>query len=176
MSIGRQLVETDINLIIQQIKDNIASALIDVMIERDNNVVTYEPPNDYFIYPKAKGYRCPVVFVIADRTDFRKDQVKANYISAVNKIVLSVLVEDKDAERIYKKAYRYQAALHACVDQVVLTSADEAVKITIVVMGASFSPLMSNTQDPNDPATVFRKEVVLELDVHHYESLNLGGS
>lgn len=169
---GRQLIETDIDLIETQIKSNIATALADVRTQRADPTVSTEPPNGYYIYEKSQAYRCPAVFIIGDRIDFKKLEKQANFIDAVSRINVTVLIEDKDAERLTIKAWRYQAALHEVLDQVQLTSADSRVKITIVVMNASFSPLYSLTQDPTAANAIFRKEVVLECDVHHYEANN----
>lgn len=167
---GRQLVETDIALMQTQIQTNIVAALAAVSATRADNKVATDAPKDYYIYPKAKGYRTPCVFLIADDVDFRKRERGQNHINATNKINVSVLIEDKDAERLTRKAYRYQAALHQVLDQVTLTSSDLKVKITIVVARATFSPLYTDTTDPTAPNAVFRKEVVLECEIEHYES------
>lgn len=170
----RHLIETDVDLVIDQIKSAIGPALLAVGVmqnaENPNYALTVEAPRDYYVYPKAMGYRTPAVFVIGDRIDFQKREKGANHINANVRINVTVLVEDKDAERITRKAYRYQAALHECLDQVSLTSSDDKVKIVVVIQNAAFSPLYSNTDDPNAPGAVFRKEVALELDCYHYES------
>lgn len=167
---GVQLVETAIDLIETQLKNNIGTALANIRTQRADAAVSTEAPRDYFIYPRAKAYRTPAVFIIADEIDFRKEQLGANHVNAINHINVSVVIEDKDAEKLTIKAYRYQAALFACLDQVPLISADEQVKITVVVKNASFSPLYSNMDSPDAPEAVFRKEVALKLDVYHYEN------
>ena len=169
---ARQLVETDVELILDQIKSNITAALLEVSNFRTDQKVALDNPKDYFIYPRAQGYRTPCVFVIPDRVDFRKDEKAANFIDATSRINVTVLIEDKDAERLELKCWRYQAALHKVLDQVPLTSDDSGVRITIEVMNAAFSPMYSLTQDPSAPNAVFRKEVVLECDVYHYEANN----
>jgi len=171
--IGLQLVETDVDLIQAQIKNNIAAALAAVRSQRNDPVVTTEPPRDYYIYPKPKGYRTPAVFIIPDRLEFMKHERGANHINAVSRINITVLIEDKHADLIAIKAWRYQAALHEVLDQVSLTSSDERVKITVVVTNAAFSPLYSNTDDPSAPNAVFRKEISLECEVQHYETLKV---
>lgn len=167
---ARHLVETTVDLIISHVKTNIAAALTDIRTNRADNFVTMEPPRDYFIYPKAKGYRTPAVFVIGDRIDFLKERRGANHINAAVRINLTVLIEDKDAERITTKAYRYQAALHQILDQVQLIPADNKAKITLVIQSAGFSPLYSNLNE-GDPQAVFRKEVSLEIDAFQFEQL-----
>lgn len=170
----RHLIETDVDLVTAHIKATIGAALVGVgalqISETPNSAVSVEPPRDYYNYPKAIGYRTPAVFVIGDRIDFQKREKGANHINANVRLNVTVLIEDKDADRITRKAYRYQAALHECLDQVSLTSSDDKVKIVIVVQNAAFSPLYSNTDDPTAPGSVFRKEVALELDCFHYEN------
>ncbi len=170
--IGRQLVETDIMLMKAYMKANMPQALADVRTQRADKLVTTEPPTDYYIYPKAQGYRTPCVFIIPERIDFKKTERQANFIDGITRVNVTVLIEDRDAERLYIKAWRYQAALQGILDGTQLTSADQRVKITIVVMNAAFSPLYSTSQDPSAPNAVFRKEVSLECDVYHYEATN----
>jgi uncharacterized membrane-anchored protein YhcB (DUF1043 family) len=172
MSIGatRHLVETAVDLVVDQIQSNIAEALADIRVNRADNAVTLEPPRDYFIYPRAKGYRTPAVFVIGDRIDFLKERRGANHINAAIRLNVTVLVEDKDAERITRKAYRYQAALHQVLDQVRLQSSDNQASLTVVIQSASYSPLYSNLE-AGDPQAVYRKEISLELDVFQFEPL-----
>ena len=171
--IGPQLVETEVNLVINYLKANIANALT-----LQNNlhgttlpVVSTEAPRDYFIYPKAQGYRTPAVFVIPERMDFKKKERGANHVNAETRLNITVLIEDKDAERLYYKSYRYQAAMFGLLDQAILTSGDSKVKIVVVVESAQFSPLYSNTGTHGTSNSVFRKEVWLECAVQHYESL-----
>lgn len=166
----RHLVETAVDLVTKQIRDNIGTALADIRVNRGDNKVTMEVPRDYFIYPRAKGYRTPAVFVIGDRIDFLKERRGANHINAAVRLNVTVLIEDKDAEKITTKAYRYQAALHQVLDQARLIPADNQAMLTAVIQSAGFSPLYSNLTE-GDPQAVFRKEVSLEIDVFQFEAL-----
>jgi hypothetical protein len=175
---ARHLTEWAVNLVTEQIQNNIESALADVNSALNNNqplmgdpVLSYEAPRGYYIYPRAIGYRTPACFVIADRIDFQKREKGANHINANVRLNVSILIEDKDAERITRKAYRYQSALQTVLDQVQLLSGDGALKIVVVVQNAAFSPLYSNTEEPNAPGSVYRKEVSLELDCYAYEQV-----
>jgi hypothetical protein len=166
----RHLIETAVDLITGKLKTDLPTALQDIRVNRADNLVTMEPPRDYYIYPKSLGYRTPAVFVIGDRIDFLKNEKQANFIDATCRVNISVLVEDKDAERLMRKSYRYQAAIHQVLDQAVLLSADQQAKMTVVIMNASFSGLYSTLKE-NDPQSVFRQEIALECDVQNYEQL-----
>ena len=156
------------------IKANVAAqlALQNALYAGNYPSTTTEAPLDYFIYPRAQGFRSPAIFVVPERQDFKKRERGANHINAQTRLNVSVLIEDKDAEKLYLKAYRYQAALVGLLDQAILTSTDSKVRLTVVVENAQFSPLYSLTKDPNAPIAVFRKEVWLECSVEHYESLS----
>lgn len=166
----RHLVETAVVMIKEKLQADLPAALTDIRVNRDDAFVTMEPPRDYFIFEKAKGYRTPAVFIIGDRIDFMKERRGANHINAAVRVNITVLVEDKDAERITTKAYRYQAALHQVLDQVRLQSSDNQASLTVVIQSAGFSPLYSNLQ-PGDPQAVYRKEISLEVDVFQFEAL-----
>jgi hypothetical protein len=171
--VALHLVTADVNLIKDFIKSGITAQLNmqNALYASEKPNVTTEAPHDYFIYPKAQGYRTPAVFIVPERQDFKKQERGANHINAETRLNISVLIEDKDAERLYLKAYRYQAALMGLLDQASLTSSDGKVKLTVVVENAQFSPLYSLTKDPSAPNAVFRKEVWLECSVEHYETL-----
>ena len=171
--IGLQLAETDVYLVKAYLSANMATALLQVATTRASTypVVAVDPPADYFVYNHARAYRSPAVFIIPERMDFKKRERRQNHINAETRLNVTVVIEDKDAERIYLKAYRYQAALAGLLDQAELTSADGKVKIITVIENCQFSPLYSDAKNPEDPRAVFRKEVSVELAVQHYESL-----
>lgn len=167
----RHLVETVVDLIETKLKADLPAALTDIRVNRGDNLVTTEPPRDYFIYPRALAYRTPAVFIIGDRIDFQKREKGANHINANIRVNITTVIEDKDAERITIKAYRYQAAIHQVLDQVQLTTADNLQKVVVVISTATFSPLYSNMDDPAAPNAVFRKEIGLELECFAFEQL-----
>lgn len=170
---SRHLTEWVVDLLQSHVESNITTALaaVNSALPADAPALSYEAPRDYFTYPRAMGFRTPVCFVIADRIDFQKREKGANYINANIRVNLTVLIEDKDADKITRKSYRYQSALHEVLDQIQLVSPDGALKFTVVVQNAAFSPLYSTTDDPNAPGAVYRKEVALELDCYVYEQV-----
>jgi len=165
-----RLAEETTKLIVGHLKNNIATAINNVRLERSDNEVVLEvlDGNSIFIYENAKGYRAPAIFVIADSVEFQKAEKQANYIDAIVKMRVSVVVQERNQEKLTIKAFRYQSALHELLDQTTLISTDNRVKITTVVMSCDFSPAFSDAR-PNTTESVFKKEVVLSLDVYHYE-------
>lgn len=170
---ARHLTEWAVDLVTAQIKAQIAAELgsVSSALPTGAPVLSIESPRDYYNFPRAVGYRTPAVFVIADRIDFQKREKQANHINANIRLNVTVLVEDKDADRITRKAYRYQSALQSVLDEIQLSSPDGALKIVVVVTNAAFSPLYSTTDDPNAPGAVYRKEVSLELDCFTFEQV-----
>jgi hypothetical protein len=68
------LAETAVNEIQSLIKDNISDVLAALRTDRGDAKVSTEPPQSYFFYEEAKGYRTPAVFIIARNIDFQKEQ------------------------------------------------------------------------------------------------------
>lgn len=166
---ARKLLEGDVDLILTHIKTNIAAALADVRADRTDPIVTTEPPKSYFIYPMAVGYKTPAVFVIGDSMQFMQPN-GPNFIKALSSINVTVLIEDRTAERLTIKAFRYMAALHEVLEQTNLQTADNKLKIVCKVTRAENSPLYSTKEDESAPDNVFRKEVSLFLEVDHWEN------
>jgi hypothetical protein len=168
---AHRLTEATVDLLLSHIKTNIGAALASVRAEVNDPVVTTEVPKSYFIYPKAKGFRAPAVFVIADEFDFKVPERGANFISGSVRINVSVLLEDRNSELLTRRCWRYQSALHELLAQTQLTTSDNTLKIVSIVRRARYSPLYSNAKDESSVEAVFRKEVLLELEVDHYENL-----
>lgn len=169
---SRRLAEEAVTLIQAEIKSKISAALAEVRTDRGDAKVTTEPPKKYFLYERAKGLETPCVFIICTDMRMHNSDRAANFIASQARIVVSVLVEDRIADNLVTKSWRYQAALHKVLHLVDLTSTDSKVKIVIKVDTMAFSPEFSTADDPSIPEGVFRKEVALELEVEHWENLN----
>lgn len=165
-----RLAEIAVNLIEAKIKAEIATALANVRSERNDPVVTTEPPKEYFQYPTAHAYRCPTVFTILRKMDIRNQEMGANHINAIHDMVVAVVVEDRTEPRLLKKAWRYQSALMQILHEVSLTTSDNAVRLFSRVQNCEFSGIV-NLKDDDSPGAVFRKEMSLELQVEHIENL-----
>lgn len=165
-----QLAELAVDLIEAQIKSNILQALSNIRAERQDPIVTTEPPREYFQYEMAHVYRAPAVFTIIQDMDFREETMGANHINAADRIVVAVVVEDRLKRLVVKKAWRYQAAMMQILHQVSLTSADGTLRLFSRVKRCSFSGVV-NLKDPKAADAVFRQEMSLQLQVEHIENL-----
>jgi hypothetical protein len=164
----RYLAETSVREIQSLIKAEISTALSDLRIDRGDAKVSTEVPQSYFIYEQAKAYKTPACFVICRDMNFQKDQLGANFITAKAGIVVSIVVEDKDREKLTVKAWRYQAALHSILDQRSILVTPNKAKITIIVTDALFSPTFTSEGSKGSEG-VFRQEMALTLEVQHRE-------
>lgn len=164
------LAEIAVDLIQDHIRQNIATALANLRIERNDPIVSTEPPREYFIYETAHAYRAPAVFTIIQNMDIRDNQINSNHINAMDDILVAVVVEDRIESRVTRKAWRYQAALMTLVHQVTLTNTQGTLKLFSRVQSCEFSGLV-NLKDPKKDDAVFRKEVSLRLQVEHVENL-----
>lgn len=167
---ARNIAESTVTLIRDEIKSKIAGALSDLRIERGDAAVSTEPPptQSYFIYEGAKAYKAPAIFVILDNIDHRLNQGQ-NFICSLCKVNVSVVVEDRDKTALTTKAWRYQDALHFILSRAQLESANKDVRLVIKVVKETFSPTYSDTKDSQAAQSIFRKEVLLECEVEHYE-------
>lgn len=164
----RRLIETTVKLIKTAIETNIASKLAAVSTDRNDFVVPLPPPESYFFYPRAAGYRPPAVFIIAEGFDKEKPR-GANHISAKVDVHVNVVIEELNRDNLLLSAWRYQAALDEILDQTELEDSAQKVKIVILVSKCEFSPEYTESDDPENSMAVFRKEVSLQLEVHHFE-------
>lgn len=161
-------VEIARNLLIGKMKADLPGALAAVRGNRNDAVVGLQEPAEYYIYPPSKLLRAPAVITICESYDTQARTRGANFVSAVGYFKVALVVEEKDLRLLTLKAERYQAALVEILNQVPLVSDDSEVKIFPIVTGFSFSPEYTTTDTPQ---SVFRKEVVVDLEVEHYEKI-----
>ena len=164
------LVEETRSLLLDEIKANIDAALTAIRNERNDPIVSTEPPISYFIFAPSNILRCPAVIIVVDSADIPEETTGANHINGVVSIFVSVVVEDREADLLTIKAERYQAALFRILHRKTLQDAVKNVKIYSRVRKLNYSPIY--TTKAEDPMGEFRKEVVLELTVKHFENPN----
>lgn len=166
---ARQSPEVLVDLIVSQIQTNIAAALTQVRTDRNDPRIDTQVPRDYFISETYDPYQCPAIFVVCEDVDWQKEQMGANFIAARAHVKVFCVVEDVKTEVLTRMTQRYEAALQVVLDQVSLTSANSKVKMISVVKRSKFSNVFrqGSSQGSESP---YRKEVLLELDVMHYEN------
>lgn len=164
--------EVAVNMIEAQIKATIATALANVRTERDDPVVTTEPPREYFIYPTANVYRPPAIFTIFEGQQIRNPRSDGNHINASDSIVVACVVEDRLERLLTIKSWRYQAALMQCLHLVNLTNIGGGVRLFSKVESCEFSGIV-NLKGKNAQEAMFRKEMALRLSVDHIENLEV---
>lgn len=161
------LVEVATDSILDFIKAGIGVSLNDVRVARADGLVQTPDPEDYFNFPTAPN-RAPAIMLEVQEVDFRLAEKKANFVDAAMKIMLAVVVEDRTKDLIQRNAWRYQAALYSLLNGVHIDAANARSKIVVKIKKASFGPIY-NAAAENGPEGRFRKEVILELEVEHYE-------
>jgi hypothetical protein len=152
------------------LRTNLPAALANVDAQRPDGKVSLEAPKSYFFHDRVAGYKTPAVFLVADEIDTRKAQKGANFIAAMTRLNVSTVLEDKDADLLTIRSYRYQDALHEVLDQTRLTTTDLTVTLIVVVTKFAFSPLYSNAVNRDESQAIFRKEILTELEIEHYEN------
>lgn len=166
-----KLIEYTVNMLMGKVQSDIDAALLAVSTDRADNFVSLESPVSYFYFWNAQAYQAPAVFVIPEDFDMRLAETGPNFINALARVNVAVTVEDKDAYYVTVKAWRYQAALTKILHLVHILSADQTVKLVSKVVRTSYSSIYPKDKTDQDPDEVFRKEVVVELEVEHYENI-----
>ena len=164
------LTEIAVGLIEDHIKANVSAALAAVRTDRGDGLVETPIPQSYFRFPQAHGYRPPAVFIIAEDFDFRLPD-GPNHIHGLSKINVSVVVEERNRLLLKTRAWRYQAALAKLLNNTALTNSLDTVKIITKLVRFSFYQIEYNIKKRDTAEAAFREEVVLELEVEHYEQI-----
>jgi len=155
--------------IVAYIKQFIGAELLRVSQDRPDNRVSMEGPKEYHIFDKAIGYRCPAIIVLGDTVDFALDRGQ-NFIASKNTVYVSAVVEDRDAELLTLKCWRYQDALVAVLNNAHIDVPSANIRNVVKVIRAEYSNTFQNkAQNPGESDNPFRKEVMLTLEVEHFE-------
>lgn len=164
---AQNILESTVYAIKDQIENNIATYLGEVRSARTDGKVTTEPPKSYFVFEDSATYKSPAVFIIADNVDYQTSRGQ-NHINAKVTVYVSLVIEDRTQNLLTLKAWRYQDALHKCLDRQHLISGpvQNIVKVIRAELSRDQSKKMSSTE------TIFRKEIMLTLDVEHYQKEN----
>lgn len=165
------IAESTATLIETHIRDNVEAALTAVETERGNRV-NLPKIADYYLSERKLLTRLPAIFTIVEDVDFRLPTKNPNHINAAVTCNVTVVVEERDTFRLTTKAWRYQDALYKVLNRAQLADSNNEVKLVVKVMRATFNPTY-DVEAGSDAATgTFRKEVVLELEVDHFQSEN----
>lgn len=164
-----QLVESTRDLILDEIKLKISSALAAIRTDRDDPTVNTDPPKSFFIYDGAHTYQCPAIFCVIDSGEVPEQQTGANFVLATMKLFISAVIEDTKADALTIKSERYQAALFSILHWATLVDPVKNVKLWVRVVRFQFSPLYTKVRTQENMGN-FRKEVSLELEVKHSEN------
>jgi len=168
-----QLVEKTRDLVLSSIKESLPSYLAAMSVDRNDPVVSTEPPRSYFIFDGAHTYQCPAVFCVVDSMTIPEDATGANFIDGIVRMFVSVVIEDREADKLTIKSERYQAALFEILHWSTLEDALKNIKIWVRVVRCEFSPLYTKPRGGNEGE--FRKEVALELEIKQFENFKLKG-
>lgn len=167
-----RLLEGDVDLIIAHLRSNIAAALSDVRTDRTDDRVTTEPPQtkSYFTYWPTKAYQAPAIIVMAEAQNNRQAEKQSNFIASRNEINVAVVIEDREEEKLTRKAFRYASALHQLLECQQLTDGAGKLKIHVRVDRVENGDIYFGTDRREAPEAVFRRAVTLYCEVEHFEN------
>lgn len=165
-----QISERTRDLLLTQIKNNIASELQAMRTDRNDPIVNLDPPLSYFIYGGSHTYQCPAIFVVVDGAEIPDEVIKPNHVNAKVRVYVTIAVEGQNEGSLTIKCDRYQAALFKILQWQTLVDVVKNVKIYVRVVRFQFSELYTKKRPGGESMGNFRKEVVLELEVKHFEN------
>jgi len=151
------------------IKAQIAGALDRVRTSRGDAKVSTSLPKSYHIIDNIVGYEVPAIVVIGDTVDFALDRGQ-NFTNSKVTVYVSAVLDDRDSELLTIKTWRYSDALQQILDEAQIVDEVREYKNVIKVLKTEFSnTFQMKAQNPGEEKNIFRKEVMLTLEVEHME-------
>lgn len=160
-TIGVGLVERAVDLTIDHLKDQLNGFISLVYNDSPDKTINlpFVAPNRFYISEGIEPLQTPAVFVVADRTDHNLGA--QNFEAQRHSILVGMLVEDVEVQRLQRKVWRYAKALWLALHDQALGD------IKILVRSADYGPTLAAATPAGQRS--FRKDVVLRCDVLHYE-------
>ncbi len=107
--------------------------------------------------------------MIVDSGEIPDEKTGTNYVNAIMKMYVTVVVEGQEETALTIKAERYQSALFKILHQTTITDTTDNVKIYSLCKRFQFSQLYTKSRAAENMGN-FRKEVAIELEIKHYEN------
>lgn len=162
--------ETAANLLIDYFKSNFNQYLSDADNEYDDGI-SLAPVDDTAIHisDKIETLTIPAVYFLFGVMAFNYTQ-DPNYLDATNSCVVVLTCEDEGADKLTRKAWRYGRVLYGTFNLIDFSDSDGRLKMRSVPkrLGYSDDRVAGKL---NGREGRFRKDVVLELDLMHYEKI-----
>ena len=156
------------DLMIAHFKSNFNAYLKDIDFKYSDGL-SLEPVEEQSIYisDKYEALQPPAVYFLFGEMAFNYTNDE-NYLSASNSCVVVLSFEEKDANDMTRKAWRYARALFGIFNLVVLNSADGRLEMKCVPRRLGYSD--DKVADKmSQRERKFRKDCVLELELMHFE-------
>lgn len=121
-----------------------------------------------FISDKVQTLKSPCAFFLFGELAFDYSE-DPNFLEGNNNMLIVVSVEDVGAERLTRKAWRFGRVLYATFNQIDLQDTAGRMKIRTIPrrLGYSDDKIVGKL---NQSDQKFRKDVVLEIEIMHYEN------
>lgn len=167
MSYKLNITEAMCDLILKRIQNNIRTELDGVAGIRADASIQLPSPRSYFIFDDAINLQCPAIYVLPRTVDFKNEKGQ-NFIDSEQGVQISVVFEEKDAEKCVRGLWRYVDALFNLLDHWSLSPDDERSKNVLICTNVDYSEVKTVDQQQN----IFRKEAMMTFKVHHWQKLN----
>jgi hypothetical protein len=154
--------------IIDYVKSGIALAIASYNAARPDSRVNITPFADYLTYEKAIDLRTPTLFVIGRNIEFLQSRGQ-NHINSKVFVQVNAVFQDRGAELLTLMGWRYADVLHKMLDRAHLANIAGTVRNIVKVVSIEYG---SAVQIKGQTESPFRSEVMLSLEVEHFENEN----
>lgn len=162
-----ELVEGVVRLVKEHIEANINSYIATMNTQKSDGLVLDRiETQSIFDYEKAHGFVQPCLWIIARSIDFMKKEKQSNFIDCRIDLGVHIVCEELSDQNLTKKVYRYCSVIHKLIDNQVLTSNDNKMKLFLVPTSVDFS---ASEKVSGSYEEVFRKEMVFSVDCYMTE-------
>ena len=162
--------ETACNLLITQLQDNFNIELQELDNQYDDGS-NLEPLSDQSIYisDKIETLDCPAVYILFGNMAFNYTE-NPNYLNASTEVAIVLSLEDIGADRLTRKAWRYSRILYGIFNLQDLNDLSGRLKIKTVPkrMAQTDARIVQKLKKEEQK---FRMDIVLELELQHYENI-----
>lgn len=165
------LTETVADLIIQKMQSDFNPILqtADFMTYTDGISLKPIENNHYYVANTIDALELPACYVLFGNHAFQYSE-NQNYLISNDRCLVVITMEEVGDQSVTRMAWRYGRALFGCLNLARLVDvegADNRIEIYLIPQSLAYTQEIGKKMD--DRENRFRKDVVLELKIEHFE-------
>ncbi len=162
-----RLVEGAAEQVVKLLQERLNTKLRMVYEDRGDKTINLEfvPNSRYYISDAIEPLQPPAVFVVPDDSDHR--QAAQNFLGQWHTMLIGIVAEDIEIQRLQRKVWRYGAALALSLKD---ATGSGPYPIKCLVRGLSYGPTFVRGAAGQRQ---YRKDVTVRAEVIHFEPLDV---